>query len=191
MKIPVSRKLTHMTTDPRPRPQISDPTGRQVATNVRRIREARGWSTYDLARLLREAGRPIAASAIAKVERAERRVDVGDLAALAAVLRVNPSALLLPLKDGAHETLEITGGGSVSAQDAWEWADGRRPLKTPPGSDLTELLEFELYSRPPGRRSTFNAGRDLFMKSETRNADVIRSLERDRHEGGADGSSLD
>lgn len=187
MKIPVSRKITAMTTDPRPRPQVTDPTGRQVAANVRRVREIRGWSTYDLARLLRDAGRPIAASAIAKVERAERRVDVGDLTALAAALRVNPSALLLPLKDAAHETVELTGAGSVSAKEAWEWADGERPLNAPVGTDLTELLEFELYARPAGRRTTFNAGRDLFMRSETRDVDVIKSLEKERTEGGTDG----
>lgn len=152
MKIPVSRKLAVMTTDPRPRTQVSDPTGRQVAENVRRIRESRGWSTYDLSRLLSDAGRPIAASAIAKVERAERRVDVGDLTALAAVLRVSPSALLLPLNDAPQTGVAITGGGTVAGDTAWDWADGRRPLHIV-GSDVgTALLEYELYGRPPHRR---------------------------------------
>lgn len=191
MKIPVSRKLTAMTTEPRPRPQVTDPTGRQVAENVRRVREARGWSTYDLARHLGTAGRPIAASAIAKVERAERRVDVGDLVALAVVLKVSPSALLLPLKDHPLETVDVTGVGSVSAEDAWNWADGLQPLKMTPGTDMTELLEFELYARPPGRRSNFNAGRELFMRSEARNAEIIKKLEREHSEGGDDGPSVD
>lgn len=191
MKIPVSRKLTAMTTDPRPRPQVTDPTGRQVAENVRRVREARGWSTYDLSRRLGMAGRPIAASAIAKVERAERRVDVGDLVALAVVLKVSPSALFLPLKDGPGETVEVTGAGSVSAQDAWEWADGAKPLNFTFDLDHTELLEFELYSRPPGRRAMWNAGRELYLKGESRNADIVKRLDRARTEGGEHGPSMD
>lgn len=187
----MSRKIAAMTTEPRPRPQVSDPTGRQVAANVRRIREARGWSTYDLSRRLGEAGRPIAASAIAKVERAERRVDTGDLTALAVVLRVSPSALLLPLKDGPDETVEVTGAGSVSARDAWEWADGAQPLGFTFDLDHTELLEFELYSRPPGRRAMWNAGRELYLKGDSRNADIVKRLDGDRAEGGGDGSRMD
>lgn len=152
MKNLVSRKIAVMTTDPRPRTQVSDPTGRQVAANVRRIREARQWSTYDLARRLAEVGRPIAASAIAKVERAERRVDVGDLTALAAVLRVSPSALLLPLSDAPQTTTQVTGGGEVASDTAWDWVDGHRPLHIV-GTDVgTALLEYELYGRPPHRR---------------------------------------
>ncbi|WP_435285892.1 helix-turn-helix domain-containing protein [Streptomyces bacillaris] len=135
-----------MTPTPRTRTQITDPTGQHVATNVRRIREARGWSTYDLARLLEEAGRPIAPSAVAKVERAERRVDVGDLTALATVLGVSPAALLLPLSEA--DEVEVTGGGVARMNAAWAWANGQRPFKLTPGHEETELLEFQLYGLP-------------------------------------------
>ncbi|MFD3698500.1 helix-turn-helix domain-containing protein [Streptomyces sp. NPDC058646] len=143
-----------MTTQPPRVPtQITDPTGRQVAANVRRVREVRGWSTYDLSRLLKEAGRPIAPSAIAKVERGERRVDVGDLTALAAVLGVSPSSLLLPLDDSPSRSVEVTGGGSVGADVAWDWADGKRPLRWAEGSDIgTANFEYRLYARPTYRR---------------------------------------
>ncbi|MFI1376892.1 helix-turn-helix domain-containing protein [Streptomyces longwoodensis] len=148
-----------MTTAPRPRSQVTDPTGRQVATNVRRLREARGWSTYDLARLLGEAGRPIAASAIAKVERAERRVDAGDLTALASVLRVNPSALLLAFTDDPAQTVEITGVGEVDAERAWDWVDGEMPIeRIQPGDPSGALLQFQVYARPPGRRMQLTPG---------------------------------
>ncbi len=142
-----------MTAAPRPRTQVTDATGRQVAANVRRVREARGWSTYDLSRLLDEVGRPIAPSAIAKVERAERRVDVGDLTALAAALRVNPSALLLPLTDDPAKTVEITGVGEVDAERAWDWLDGEMPIeRIEPGDPSGVLLQFLVYARPAGRR---------------------------------------
>ncbi|MGW5530257.1 helix-turn-helix domain-containing protein [Streptomyces xanthochromogenes] len=142
-----------MTTSPRPRTQITDPTGRQVAANVRRLREAKGWSTYDLSRLLAAAGRPIAASAIAKVERAERRVDVGDLTAFAAVLRVNPTALLLPFTDSGADSAEITGVGTVGADAAWDWMDGEMPIeRIQPGDPAGALLQFQFYARPSRRR---------------------------------------
>jgi transcriptional regulator with XRE-family HTH domain len=158
LKIPPSRKLAHMTTAPRPRTQITDPTGRQVAANVRRLREGLGWSTYDVARLLKLAGRPIAASAVAKVERAERRVDVGDLTAFAAVLRVNPSTLLLPFTDDPADTAEITGLGVIDAEKAWDWADGEMPVEqVKPGDPTGALLRFQLYARPARRRQQLGA----------------------------------
>lgn len=132
--------------------QITDATGRTVAANIRRLRERQGLSTYQLSGSLQRAGRPISPSAVAKVERCERRVDVGDLTAFAAALNVPPSALLLPPDDSPKSTVEITGGGTVAADVAWDWLDGRRPLRVS-GQDIgAARLEFELYGRPPHRR---------------------------------------
>ncbi|MBT2488799.1 helix-turn-helix transcriptional regulator [Streptomyces sp. ISL-96] len=148
-----------MTPPPRTPTQISDATGKTVAANVRRVRELRGLSTYDLSKKLGEAGRPIAPSGIAKVERAERRVDVGDLTALAAVLRVTPSALLLPLTDDPAVTVEITGVGAVDAEAAWDWMDGEMPIQhIEPGDPSGALLQFQVYARPPGRRMQLSPG---------------------------------
>ncbi|MGW6915566.1 helix-turn-helix domain-containing protein [Kitasatospora sp. NPDC054939] len=124
------------------------PTSAAVAANVRRVRERRGLSTYQLARLLLDAGRAITPSAISKLERGDRRVDVDDLMALAAVLGVSPSSLLLPLTDDPTVPVEITGGGTVPAMDAWRWAHGNRPLKLSPGKERTEMLEHQLYGLP-------------------------------------------
>lgn len=146
-------------TPPKTRQQVSDATGKTVAANVRRVRELRGLSTYDLSKRLSEVGRPIAASAVSKVERAERRVDVGDLTALAAALRVNPSTLLLPFTDYADDTVEITGVGTVSAEAAWDWADGEMPIeRIEPGDPTGALLQFQVYARPPGRRMQLAPG---------------------------------
>lgn len=140
-----------MTQQPRTPTQITDPTGKVVAANVRRIRdEIRGWSTYELSRKLKNAGRPIAPSALAKVERGERRVDVGDLMALACALGVNPSALLLP--PTAEGLVELTGGGAYPAGDVWDWAEGNRPLELPAGDDGTAHNAFQADARPAGRR---------------------------------------
>ncbi|MDX3519270.1 helix-turn-helix transcriptional regulator [Streptomyces scabiei] len=131
-------------------------TGQHVRENLARLRKARGLTTYQLAKLMKDAGRPIPQSGISRIESGARRVDVDDLTALAAVLRVSPSALLLPLDDSPERTVEITGAGTVLADAAWDWADGRRPLPMS-GRDEGELwLEFELYGRPPGRRANKN-----------------------------------
>lgn len=150
-----------MTEPRRARPAIPlDATAQTVALNVHRIRKARGLSVYALPQALREVGRSISPDAVCKIENAARldakhvrRVDVDDLMALAVVLGVSPSALLLPLVDDPTTTLEITGAGSVRADQAWDWMDGRRRLDQPCADPSTAALEFALYSRPPIRRN--------------------------------------
>jgi transcriptional regulator with XRE-family HTH domain len=124
-------------------------TGRYLARNVARIRNAQGLSTVRLSQMLDGAGRSISATAITRVESGERRVDVDDLVALAAALNVNPSALLLP--PTAEGSIEVTGAGTVSAAEAWEWMDGEHPLLDADHEDT--VLGFQLHARPPGRRS--------------------------------------
>lgn len=149
--IVLSRTLASMPTQSRPKTQVTDPTGKTVADNVRRIRdEIRGWSTYELSRKLSAAGRPIAPSALAKVERGERRVDAGDLMALAVALEVHPSALLFP--PTIEGEVELTGGGRVPASTVWEWAEGERPLRLPPNDDGAAYNAFQADARPAGRR---------------------------------------
>lgn len=186
----LGRKETHTLarmTQPKPRTQVTDPTGITVAKNVRRIREQRGLSTYDLARRLLDSQRPIAANALAKLERAERRTDAGDLVALAVALGVNPSALLLPLDDDPDKRVEITGAGEVAADVAWNWADGVLPLRLTPGQ-LDEVLESELFGRPPRRRRAWERARHLLTGKEFEGDELLREL---RREGEDRGPSLD
>lgn len=129
------------------------PTAATVAANVKRIRKARGLSTYALSDLLSKAGRPIAPSAVAKVERGERQVTVDDLTALAVALDASPSALLLPLTDDPSEKVEITGTGPVPADQAWDWMDGRRRLDRPTPDPSSAALLYAIHSRPPIRRN--------------------------------------
>jgi transcriptional regulator with XRE-family HTH domain len=199
-----------MSTQPRPKTQISDPTGKTVADNVRRLRdEVRGWSTYELSRKLSEAGRPIAPSALAKVERGERRVDVGDLVALAVALEVHPAALLFPPTIAGD--VELTGGGQVAAGIVWEWAEGERPLKLPQNDDGAAHNAFQTDARPPGRRKfvaslagparlTDEARQmldDLHARYERETGEKIDREEfrrlyiKARFGGGEDGQSLD
>lgn len=127
-------------------------TGLTVASNIARIRNARGLSTYKLSQRLAELDRPIPPSAITRIEAGTRKVDVDDLMAFAVALRVSPTALLLePTTTGMQE---ISGAGLVKADVAWEWLYGERPLEEDlPADDDGEVWnDFQTYSRPPGRR---------------------------------------
>lgn len=125
------------------------PTGRTVARNVARLRNARGLTVIGLAQALRAAGHPMPATGITKIELEQRRVTVEDLVALAVVLNANVSALLLPpTTDG--ET-EIAAAGTVHAEAAWKWADGEQPLVA--ADDESTALAFQLHARPSGRRN--------------------------------------
>ncbi|MBB4984949.1 helix-turn-helix domain-containing protein [Streptomyces nymphaeiformis] len=92
-------------------------TGRAVAANVRRLRGERGLSLRGLAEALERHGRHLGEDALGKIERGARagvcsgvrRVDVDDLAALAAVLEVMPAELLR----SQEEDRGAAYGGSV------------------------------------------------------------------------------
>jgi transcriptional regulator with XRE-family HTH domain len=68
----------------------------QVRLNIKRIRAQRHITTRALAKTMSEAGRPMTATAISNIEQGERRVDVGDLVALADALSVAVTQLLDP-----------------------------------------------------------------------------------------------
>ena len=72
------------------------PVGRNLIANVERLRAERGLSLNRLSALLEEAGRPVPPLGLSRMVKAERRVDVDELAALAAVLGVTPDVLLAP-----------------------------------------------------------------------------------------------
>ncbi|WEH16855.1 helix-turn-helix transcriptional regulator [Streptomyces sp. VNUA24] len=152
------------------------PTAEAVASNVRRVRKHRGLSTYQLADRLKRGGRPIAASAISKLERGERKVDVDDLAALAVALEVSPSALLLRLTDSPDEQVLITGTSAVAADVAWDWANGRRPLHVTPGREQTQLLEHQLFSLPPWLRDPVGPMNDAMRNLPSLRDPQVRSL---------------
>ncbi|WP_159395608.1 helix-turn-helix domain-containing protein [Streptomyces sp. 3211] len=126
------------------------PTGKTVAENLTRLRRARGLSTRQLSAALEQSGRALSPSGITRMEKAERHVTADELLALAAVLRVNPSALLLPAT--TEGDFDVTGVGRVNAQILWEWADGERPLKVPAGDDGSTYADFQLHARPKYRR---------------------------------------
>jgi transcriptional regulator with XRE-family HTH domain len=98
-----------------------------VAENVEAVRKRRGLTQQQLASELARLGRPMQASAVAKVESGDRRVDADDLAAFAVALNVPVARLMLPDGD-EDQPVFVVPAFSVPAYSAWDWATGERSL---------------------------------------------------------------
>jgi len=68
--------------------------GTHFAAAVAEHRQRQGWDQAHLAARVTEAGRPMSASVLGKVEAGSRRVDIDDLVAIAAALDALPEQLL-------------------------------------------------------------------------------------------------
>lgn len=78
------------------------PAGRNVRRNVRRLREERRYSYGELSERLAEQGRHIPTVELGWLEAGERRVDVDDLLALAAVFGLEVGQLIEPPAECAN-----------------------------------------------------------------------------------------
>jgi hypothetical protein len=107
-----------------------------------------GLTTLEVSRRMSAAGQPVLDTGIVKTERGDRRVDVDELVAFAAVLGCSPNLLLLPrLPPRSIPTeCELTPGQTVDAADAWSWATGEKPL--PNGASPRGEAEFITDNRP-------------------------------------------
>ena len=95
-------------------------TADTVAANVKRLREDQRLGLRALAARLSDAGRPLTHTALDKIERGTRRVDVDDLMALAASLRVSPIRLLMPHTVTPHEQVQGTCRSPEPAHLLWD-----------------------------------------------------------------------
>lgn len=154
------------------------PTGRAVATNVARIRNALGLSTMKLSAILADLGRPIAASAISKIEGGTRRVDTDDLMALAVAFDVPPSALLLePVSQGP---LVLLDDYEDMAAVVWDWAEGKEPLRLPEDDDGEYWNAWQSRAKPAGRRD-FRMTLRAEAKGTASASEMLDKLAKHRH----------
>jgi transcriptional regulator with XRE-family HTH domain len=109
------------------RPIEMGPVGRRLAANLAPLRKQRDLTQQDLGKRLKAVGHPMTASAISRIEQADRRADVDDLVAFAIALDVTPNHLLLT-PDASSEPLELTREVTVTRERAWQWATGELPL---------------------------------------------------------------
>lgn len=104
-------------------------SGEHVAAAIAKHRQRRGWDQRYLAELVTAGGRPMSSSVLGKIESGARRVDVGDLVAIAAALDV-PAARLLP-------------GDDTAEPDPFEAASASGPVRTRVVDDIAALGDLE------------------------------------------------
>ncbi|MGW4371997.1 DEAD/DEAH box helicase family protein [Nocardia takedensis] len=102
------------------------PAGIRVGQRLKDVRQSRGLTLNLLATRLSDLGRPIDLSALAKIEKGQRRVDVDDLMALARALDVSPNWLLFP-ETATNDRVDLTAAFSMTGREAWQWAVRDQP----------------------------------------------------------------
>ena len=123
------------------------PTGVTVAENIAHWREERRIDFAELSRRLAALGRVIPPLGLRRIENQERRVDTGDLAALALALNVSPLALLLPAPPTATGQI-VPKGDQLAAERIWAWGLGQDSLS---GDRLTFLRDSNPFLRIEGQ----------------------------------------
>lgn len=72
------------------------PAGNNVRRNISRLREQRGWGYREVEERLSRVGRAISTLGLSAIDTGQRRVEVDDLVALAAVFELDVEELLRP-----------------------------------------------------------------------------------------------
>lgn len=137
-------------------------------------------STRAVAAAMTEIGRPVAATAITKIEAGDRRVDVDDLVALAIALDVSPVTLLLPDIDSVtnieadvintSKAVQLTENVSVPWEIAWRWAHGTDQL---PGRRSVSSSKFFEENRPYDRGMEYEIERVLMDQVPVKNRPAV------------------
>ncbi|WP_416444683.1 hypothetical protein AB3K78_15385 [Leucobacter sp. HNU] len=118
------------------------PTGKTVAVNIARRREALNLSYVALEQRLIKAGQRIPALGLRRIEARARKVDVDELLALAFALECTPTFLLSPLDPEAPVT--AIKDGELIWEEKRAWLQGKAKL-TP--SSLAHFWERESLSQ--------------------------------------------
>ncbi|MFL0292981.1 helix-turn-helix domain-containing protein [Mycobacterium sp. SMC-18] len=128
------------------RPPDTGETAEAVKNNIKRLREAQNLTWTQLSARLDALDWTLTAVAIKNIEAGNRRVNVDDLAFLAAALGVSPVTLLMPWV--AADEIVTAAGAEFKAATLWEWLIAEWPF---PGQGLTEFFSKAL---PPWKLET-------------------------------------
>lgn len=139
--------------NPRKRGNPIGAAGKNVAKNIKRLRQRAGLDLRAMSALLADIKHPISPSGLSKIENRERRVDVDDLVAMAIALNVSPLTLLLPEYADAGDEQPMTGlTETMYSNVLWLWGIGQEPLFLPdkPGTPRAAraIAEYQIGSRP-------------------------------------------
>jgi len=97
---------------------------RSVVQEIRRRRDAKGWTVARLAERCSELGYPIKRTTFSNLEGGLRKsIGLAELVVIAAALELPPTLLAVPL--GQAETVEVLPGQEVSQWTAFKWFCGQ------------------------------------------------------------------
>lgn len=156
------------------------PVGARIGSNVRRLRLEEGLELRKLSDQLAEVGHPISLGQLSKLELGQRRVDVDDLVALAMVLNVTPSRLLLPKPtEDEGEVVSLTPHVSVPWRRAWQWMSGDwwLPEQREPADHDDEYDWYEA-SRPHDPTGVYNFNPASLRGHEKAMAKVVGAVQQ-------------
>lgn len=118
---------------------VKDPTGVTVAEKISFHRDDKNISRPDLAKMLKDAGVDLTAHAIGRIERRQRKVELGELSAIAAALEVSVVELLTPTETTSPFGVTLTG---LPTDMPLEPMDIQAWLKGETGISPIELYEY-------------------------------------------------
>jgi len=98
-----------------------------VGRNLAALRTERRLTVRGLSAAMGRLGLPMLPSVITKTEHGERRVSVNEMVALALVLNVPPTRLMLPVDD-PDEQIWLVPCAPVTAKTAWRWAQAETSM---------------------------------------------------------------
>ncbi len=97
---------------------------RSVVQEIRRRRDAKGWTVARLAERCSELGYPIKRTTFSNLEGGLRKsIGLAELVVIAAALELPPALLAVPL--GQAETVEVLPGQEVGQWTAFKWFCGQ------------------------------------------------------------------
>lgn len=126
-----------------------------LAAQVRRLRDARGWSAQRLADELAAVGAPLDRSVIANLENGRRAsVDIQELFALALALEVTPLDLLVPPEISDDAPYAVTPERTEPAGRVRAWLGGKWLTEPSTAAELARAIS----GMPEGRARRLAAG---------------------------------
>lgn len=120
--------------------QSGDHVADALAQNIRRMRERRGMSYVELSERLTRTGRAIPVLGLRRIERGARRVDAGDLLALALVLGATPVDLLVSVEADHGQPYAITPEVTAETARVRDWIGGGFLKQPQTAADLAEAI---------------------------------------------------
>ena len=153
-----------------------------LAGRLRQARVLREWTQENFIDELRKSGIIMDRTTLAKIERAQRKVRVDELLAMAACLDASPLFLLAPGQLEAE--VQLTPKRRIESFALLEWARGDGPLATRNRSTYFGMAPGTWVTWKPGALDTIERGSGL---SDEDAGDLVSEVEQhDRKKGGDD-----